>query len=249
MGDAVLKRYAAIRAIVEIDSCSQHELTRFAKDRRIDLNGAKSKKTIIIALSQADDVRMFKNFMELPPELRNRVYDWYLAPFPRKLTLPSVPPLARASKQLKSEVQPLFLATKAMGLVFERKSESMTRASPHIKPTSKTDLFFVHHVKEDLSEVRRFFIEVRQWWPRSGGGEDYTVFCTVTIVPDRTGTGYDVTVGGDMDCEQSKRVAKREMLFQELSGVMNEVAKRETRKKLTVKDIYALRTSMEVMFG
>lgn len=229
------------------DSCSLVELTNFARDRGVDLRGATAKKAIIVALNRADNAQTFDGFMQLPPELRNRIYDYYLLHFAPHQTLPTMPPLARTCKQLKLEVYPLFLATKTVGFIFERESLSMTKNSPRIRPTPMSDLFF-NYAKESFCEIRSFSIEARRWWRRSAGGEDYKAFCYIKIELDQSGTSFQITTSNDLDCADPERTAKRKMLRKAFSKIMEDVAKRDTTQKLKVVDIYNLRKAMETVF-
>jgi len=53
----------------------------------------------------------FDKFMELPPELRFTIYEYYLGDFrDRPLHAPTMPPLARVHKTLRAELIPIFFA-------------------------------------------------------------------------------------------------------------------------------------------
>lgn len=50
----------------------------------------------------------FDRFRDLPPELRTKVYDYYVAAFPEALHLPVTPPLARTCRIVRRELLPVF---------------------------------------------------------------------------------------------------------------------------------------------
>jgi hypothetical protein len=94
-------------------------LKALIRDRGLRLQAGRkvNKKQLIQCLEAADDfdardttkaLPKFHRFLELPPELRNRVYIFHpesLGKFPPRFV---VPPLCRVSRQLRSETTALF---------------------------------------------------------------------------------------------------------------------------------------------
>jgi hypothetical protein len=79
---------------------------------------------------QADAERRFTNFVNLPAELRNLVYEFYVGDFGTErypgdppvtlgLTCPVHPPLSRVSRMLRHEVLPIFYGQCAFRLMLE----------------------------------------------------------------------------------------------------------------------------------
>ncbi|KAK5738255.1 hypothetical protein LTR17_006132 [Elasticomyces elasticus] len=89
--------------------CSDAELKRFVKDRGIDTPEGRFRRSAIIeVLEHADEELAFTKFLDLPPELRTIVYDYYLAVFPEVLRNPVQPPLTRVCRLLRTETLPMF---------------------------------------------------------------------------------------------------------------------------------------------
>ncbi|KXT13513.1 hypothetical protein AC579_4162 [Pseudocercospora musae] len=54
-------------------------------------------------LTDADSYLTFHRLMDLPPELRNSIYELVMAAYSKPLTSPSQPPLALVSRQVRDE--------------------------------------------------------------------------------------------------------------------------------------------------
>jgi hypothetical protein len=69
------------------------------------------------ALLEADEVQTFTKLFDLPPEIRQMVYGFYMCEFGidydgrRKLYFPSHPPLARVNRMLRQEVLSIYYET------------------------------------------------------------------------------------------------------------------------------------------
>lgn len=89
------------------------ELRDLCQKRNIPSTSTTTKPQLISALEKADEDRTFLRFMDLPPELRTRIYDFYFEPLHRvrwdvaPYTIPP-PPITIVSKQLRLESHPLF---------------------------------------------------------------------------------------------------------------------------------------------
>lgn len=92
---------------------SEAELRDLCQKRNIPSTSTTTKPQLISALEKADEDRTFLRFMDLPPELRTRIYDFYFEPLHRvrwdvaPYTIPP-PPITIVSKQLRLESHPLF---------------------------------------------------------------------------------------------------------------------------------------------
>lgn len=96
------------RGLICYDSCKKAELVSFAKARNVEIEKNEARMSLIEKLEEADRNATFEKLFDLPAELRNHIYEAYLAEFAEQLDCPSQPPLARISKQARSEVLPLF---------------------------------------------------------------------------------------------------------------------------------------------
>ncbi|KXS99819.1 hypothetical protein AC578_8882 [Pseudocercospora eumusae] len=110
------------------DSCSTSELEKFAKARNVHDDPEKLSRDVLIKrLMLADDNRKFPRFMELPPELRNSIYELVMADYPKPLTNPAQPPLALVSRQVRKEALSTFytccsfqIVLRAKGIFYDR---------------------------------------------------------------------------------------------------------------------------------
>ncbi|KAF2210075.1 hypothetical protein CERZMDRAFT_86390 [Cercospora zeae-maydis SCOH1-5] len=97
---------------------SNAELSRFVRDRRLPLPVASTRKAMVATLLGADEAARFEKFGDLPPELRERVYRFYMGSLPERLFCPMQPPVARACKLLRREALPVFHALVTFELRF-----------------------------------------------------------------------------------------------------------------------------------
>ncbi|KAK4958331.1 hypothetical protein LTR10_004757 [Elasticomyces elasticus] len=76
----------------------------------------------------ADHAPQFHRFLELPPELRTQIYEYYIAPLTaERLHAPTMPPAARLCRQLRSEILPLFFAACTFDVHFIQKYDRTLR--------------------------------------------------------------------------------------------------------------------------
>ncbi|RMZ15345.1 hypothetical protein D0860_01663 [Hortaea werneckii] len=79
-------------------NCSNDELRRFIQARKIEASalGLKLPKSELVDVLQSEDQRpKFHRFQELPPELRNRIYEYHFANFHQPICAPSQPPITK----------------------------------------------------------------------------------------------------------------------------------------------------------
>jgi hypothetical protein len=95
------------RGLIPYEKFRMDELQAFCKAR-----GFSSKATTLSRLARvlerADDAATFPRFFELPPEIRNSIYELHIQSFDHIKGRHSQPPLALASKQLRAETLLLF---------------------------------------------------------------------------------------------------------------------------------------------
>ncbi|KAI5359876.1 hypothetical protein Slin15195_G117360 [Septoria linicola] len=60
----------------------------------------------------------FHRFLDLPPELRNRIYETYFAEFKTPLYAPSQPPITKVSRQLRAETLAMFYGSSTFRIAF-----------------------------------------------------------------------------------------------------------------------------------
>ncbi|EME83920.1 uncharacterized protein MYCFIDRAFT_195118 [Pseudocercospora fijiensis CIRAD86] len=111
-GDQVRKCLARMqRGLLCYETCSTPELEKFLEARNIHQHPEKlSRGGMIKRLMSADDDRDFPRFMDLPPELRNSVYEFVMDEYAKTLITPAQPPFALVSRQVRDEALSTFYA-------------------------------------------------------------------------------------------------------------------------------------------
>ena len=89
------------------DKYPAKELKELCKQRRLELGAVTTKDNLVQILELADDNATFDRFLDLPPELRNRIYTFHFDAF-ASAEFPTTPPIARVSRQLRQETLVLF---------------------------------------------------------------------------------------------------------------------------------------------
>ncbi|KAK4496630.1 hypothetical protein PRZ48_012610 [Zasmidium cellare] len=97
------------RQLPNYNTCKITRLRKFAKDRGLVRRpNLFDEEYLINALTAADvEIKPFP-LLDLPPELRLHVYEWYMAGFPRELQSPIQPPLTRVCRLIRKESTPIF---------------------------------------------------------------------------------------------------------------------------------------------
>lgn len=99
------------RGFLPYDVYSLAELKAFARERKIPLpHGRLSASLLICQLERADDDATFPRFSDLPPELRQLVFEWYFVSIAKERTLLifKQPPVTRVSRLFRHEALPLL---------------------------------------------------------------------------------------------------------------------------------------------
>ncbi|KAK4549768.1 hypothetical protein LTR36_005069 [Oleoguttula mirabilis] len=240
------------------DACTAAELDEFNRNRRTSRQCfIKAAGVPSTALIMADEWRVFRRFTKLPPELRCRIYAFYVAAFPETLTTPSQPPLARTCKLVRKEVLPIFYSQCAFGLNFVRVEPSASsrsaRTSRVIRPTQDTTCFLETLTKENAEDIRNLHVRAYRE-PGKNGRVMETPNGTCVISVNGSRTGYSTQVHGNLgivatnDYWQGLQNRRRNAVQYELEEVLNAVAVRDGKLMLTVKDIFAFRRALDAVF-
>lgn len=80
---------------------------------------ANQKANLIASLDRADESREFHGFLELPPELRQRIYV-YAFSYPDNAHYRQQPAISRTSHQIRKESLPVFYETNRFGFLVDR---------------------------------------------------------------------------------------------------------------------------------
>ena len=119
---------------------------------------AKRLRFIRLLEKNDDDSTIFHRFLDLPAELRNRVYEFYVEDFPRTLKLPTKPPLSRTCRLLCQEVLPIFYAN----LEFEIHLSQNALSSKKFSEDIETQMFLVHLSLADVACIRKLKLVINQ---------------------------------------------------------------------------------------
>lgn len=121
------------------------ELRRFIKDRGLPKPVASTRKAMVSVLLGADEALHFDKFVDLPPELRERIYQFHISSLPERLFCPTQPPITRACKLFRTEALPIFhkLATFELRFYFVNDKyqvgDDLTKAK--LRPCFQTSQF------------------------------------------------------------------------------------------------------------
>jgi hypothetical protein len=150
--------------------CTQSELRKFATDRNIIAACEKpSKSSLVHLLLDADKVRTFSKLFDIPPELRQSIYEYYVGdfgetycPYLESLRMHALvdapqPPLARVCRLLRHEVLPVFYSQCRFQVEFIR---SRRPKDHHLHRLSQG--FFDHFPMPQLSNLRKLDLKVSQ---------------------------------------------------------------------------------------
>lgn len=164
-GDLVKLLQRQDRGLPCYDRCSDKELKRFTTARNLQcyLESNKSEQMskllrdlAIQTLTEADDNPSFNKFMDLPPELRIRIYEYYNREFPDALYFPTKPPLSRISRQVRQEMLPVFFSTHEFTLSLVRHRSDTTV----FRPSDQTYIWLSQLSPADVAEISRLNIFV-----------------------------------------------------------------------------------------
>lgn len=197
-------------------------------------------------LQGADDRLSFHKFLKLPPELRNIVYEFYVAAFPSKLELCSQPPLARTSSLVPKEMLPAFYGRKAFEMILEtHDGNEFQRAS--LRFAKDTTRFLCSAAPETISSLRTVELRITGTTKRLRGA------CLVGM--NKKASEHMIEVDGCMLlCAERVWLARRasdneeetghEFIKQNVSTQLDQVCGR-TRRGLVVSDLSAIRVLLE----
>lgn len=155
------------RGLLNYQKCNSDELRGFLHARGFaDLVPKRLLKPgLIKTLHQADDNMVFSKLMDLPPELRNICYEFYVAGFSDEpLIMPALPPLARVDKTLCKEVRPIFFKNCIFRIDLLDSRKACLPWQPHrdrMLMTIATTLFFKQLDPMFLGMIRRLQIFIK----------------------------------------------------------------------------------------
>ncbi|KAK4549789.1 hypothetical protein LTR36_005090 [Oleoguttula mirabilis] len=241
-------------ALLLYDQCSLTELQTFAQDRHIQLPehvstlGKDQYKLLVSALEHADMVPRFEKLLELPPELRSAVYGHYVTGFSDKpLHAPTTPPLARLSRQLKSEILPVFFSSCTFD-VHHLGLPHWSEESGYTYTGSRTVCFFRKMTADNLACIKKLRACICEH-------EDQTMVpdaaCVFTI--DEDGRGFKASCNGALTGILPENFQKRlRGIEQAVRKVMLRMQVRKNddgRIALRLDDVVALRWALQLGYS
>jgi hypothetical protein len=155
--------------------CERSELKRFCNNRHLQVlrNRAryKSKAALAKALTHADKERTFSRLLDLPRELRDLIYTFYVDGFGLEdgnylqiVHKPTYPPLARVNRTLRDEVLPIYYEKICIQLRFMCRTSCYSRFQVNgmLQPCcfDRMSRGFLQSLPEDLlGKISRFKID------------------------------------------------------------------------------------------
>lgn len=141
------------RGLLAFDACSNEELQLFCRDRHINIEGKKTRNNLIRHLEQADEAAAFDRFLDLPAELRNRVYIYHLDTFEQTTHRPRPPPITELCRQIRQETLLLYYHSLRLALKFTQVNHHLAR--PYLISTRPI------HVDDRTDRIRKSLPERR----------------------------------------------------------------------------------------
>lgn len=141
--------------------CDGSELKGFAVARSLMKPSMKrSKAWMARILMNGDDQRKFKKLMELPPELRKMVYEFYISDFQNEsLLMPTQPPLARISMAMRNEILPVFYSFCEFDLLYQS-SAIGSFGSPRFRLDDETFVFLSTLAPGYMGNLQKLYVEI-----------------------------------------------------------------------------------------
>ncbi|KAK5701932.1 hypothetical protein LTR97_004750 [Elasticomyces elasticus] len=246
-----LQKYAerVERSLLCYYKCSNEELQQFAQERGIAAPaGAFQRSKFITTLESADQQTTFERFMDLAPELRISVYEYYLAGLPKVLYCPVQPPLSRICRRIRTEIMPMFCN---MTLFWLDMSVHGAGQAGKLRFNADESSFLLGLGHSETMRVRGVFLSVESVMV---GLPDYRMCLYAGIREDGLSTKVqagpradsDSTVVAPLDAATKKRVRRMQKAIDtNASAVLKSVVQRGGKEGLKMRDIYALRSVVE----
>ncbi|TKA70254.1 hypothetical protein B0A55_07762 [Friedmanniomyces simplex] len=232
------------------------ELRNLIAIRKIDTSApsmqhyrGNTKEKLLALLDYEDEHPKFERFLQLPPELRNKVYAYHYADFRDRIYAPSQPPLSRICRQLRRESLPMFYATCEFELRLQRFSPSYRYSNPRPATFRLTVgdrmLLFLHSTDpKHLAAIRRLHISASWKCP----GKVWSLY-RVCI-----GHGGEYTVEADGALASAALVAAARSVTKGVERRMTaavemvaaKIAARPVEDKVVKDDFFELRRAIEV---
>lgn len=203
---------------------------------------APGRRQMINMLKDADDDPSFHKFTQLPAELQTYICELYMD-FESPLQTPTHPPLTRTCQHLRQMSLPIFFRSQRFRLLYVEdysgkkfldRTKDLTGICFKLDPTSRSWLGSLS--PNDIADVKSLSLRCH-----------YFDIDDVAIDWDKSPNGFTVAVGYNEHSIMTD--ADRQVFKEEISRVLNNVEWAESGRRFSSKDIYALRTALEVAGG
>ena len=199
----------------------------------------------ITCLLRADERLKFPRFLHLPPELRNRVYEYHFASMPQQLRPCSQPPISRTSTLIRSETLALFYRSFTFELVICRPPRTARQANLRLE--IETELFLAKVSRDVFGCIRKFQIRVERPAPCPEQQGKCNVSCDLAIN----------TIAGTYAVKVKPAATKKDIVLwrkaghraqRKIENVLKRACQRVGERGLRPDDIYEVRDLLEVSF-
>jgi hypothetical protein len=246
------------RGLLCYNKCSNKELEIFATARKvtcyIDSNRSKRVSKLlrdltIETLMEADEVPRFEKFLDLPIELRTRIYEMYDADLPETLYLPTKPPLARICHQIREELLPVYLSNHEFCVDFVRYRLDV----PVFRGSDQTYIWLSQLSTSDVANINQLKISVRDRLRKGSLNNPTGVVGTIQICLHSNGGTTDGTITvSASDDDNFHFVWKSQWIKRLRREVANSLTHAgmtiRERKRFKLQDIYDLRKAVNAAY-
>lgn len=152
------------RGLLSYDACSSKELKTFCSQRNVKVSKKPLKKELVDCLEDEDEMATFDRFLDLPPELRNRIYSLHFDSIDTPLNLPQPPPITTVSRQVRQESLLLFYQTCRTIMSFHSDVSARTfgyrlSSKTQVSARLSTARLFSRAPSECLGNIRKLRLE------------------------------------------------------------------------------------------
>ncbi|RMY72658.1 hypothetical protein D0863_04369 [Hortaea werneckii] len=227
-------------------NCSNDELRRLIQARKIEASplGLKLPKGELVDILQSEDQRpKFHRFQELPPELRNRIYEYHFASFHQQICAPSQPPITKVSSLLRRETLQLFYHSCVfeihMRLRREKRTWSKFCGRLRLSLSDRELLFLRCTEAKALGCIKRLNIVADTTFPRTTEVRLHSEQGKVaSVVTTSFAPGTEATY-------QARALIRIRRANVEIRRWFDEVASRQGGRGLQFDDVLMIRTALE----
>ncbi|KXT13530.1 hypothetical protein AC579_4152 [Pseudocercospora musae] len=254
---------------------SHDDLRALIHNRGVDashvIRGSKvgSRGDLLSLLKTADMNPRFERFSDLPPELRNKVYEHYFSEIRQTLYAPSEPPITRVSRDIRKETIKMYYdsCTFVFVLRLPKTSDcslglrSLQADARALTFPSQMRLFMTSVSPEHLAYVRKMVIQLVPYHEKELFYRD-PKYKAISIWIDEEGSDYDVhsmqlfgilkghgrprnRVGSMSVLSDGAAQLRANAVCVQLEQVVGRIAQRDGKARLKLNDLYDIRAAME----